>query len=50
MLIQTSQLFGSVNQVQRYEKNVIGGAIHAYVFKHGKRIRTSETKCSDALS
>jgi len=31
----------------KIRKNVIGGAIHAYVFKHGKRIRTPETKCSD---
>ena len=30
------QLFGAVNQVQSYEKNVIVGAIHDNVFQHRK--------------
>ena len=34
MLIHCSQLFGSVNQVQSYEKNVIGGAMLDNVFQH----------------
>ncbi len=34
MLIHNRQLFGSVNQVQSYEKNVIGGAMLDNVFQH----------------
>lgn len=32
----TSQLFGSTNQVQSYEKNVIVGAISEDVFQHSR--------------
>lgn len=34
MLIHNRQLFGPVNQVQSYEKNVIGGAMLDNVFQH----------------
>ena len=33
-MIHNRQLFGAVNQVQSYEKNVIGGAMLDNVFQH----------------